>query len=319
MNRDDSVHPHVPGLMIAPVEVRDWPAALAILFATFPVDEQQPRIDSTLVSVSEGRLNLSGLRWGLENGEPVAASLTMEQPDGITLVWPPVVTTAASDPIAVEAALMREVTARLDASSARLGQILLDPAETPDSSVYQAHGFTAITNLDFLVRELSDDLPAATDEADWTAEAFDASRNADRFAALLEASYTGSLDCTVLEGLRNGREALASHRLSGEFRPELWILYRAGETDVAVVLLNEHPEQSAVELVYFGVLPSARGRGYGRKALIHALNVAKQHGGRLVFLAVDSKNSFAIEIYGQLGFSHLSRRQALFRWPGGLA
>lgn len=309
----------VPGLTITPVAIPDWPAALAILFATFPVEEQQPRIDSTLIAVREGRLDLSGLRWALQNDVPVGVSLTMEQPDGITLVWPPVVTTAASDPIAVEAALMSEVTARLDASPARLAQILLDPNEITDASVYHAHGFTTVTDLDFLVRELSEILATEEEIPGWSAETFDDARNADRFVAVIEATYAGSQDCSVLEGLRNGREALASHRLSGEFRPELWILYKIDETDVALVLLNEHPEQSAVELVYFGVTPPARGRGYGRAALIHALNVALAHGSRLVFLAVDARNSFATNIYTQLGFSHLSHRQALFRWPGGLA
>lgn len=309
----------VPGWSITPVEVRDWPVALGLLFATFPVDEQQARIDSTLLAVRDGRLDLSGLRWAVEKDIPVGASLSMEQPDGVTLVWPPVVTTAATDPTAVEHALMTELTARLDASSARLGQILLDPAEITDASVYHQHGFSTVTNLDFLVRELNGTLPEMSAPPDWSTETFDECRNADRFAAVIEATYLGSQDCPVLEGLRTGREALASHRLSGQFCSDLWILYKVAEVDVAVVLLNKHPEQSAVELVYFGVIPDARGRGYGRIALIQALNVAAQHGCQLAFLAVDAKNSCAIEVYAQIGFTHLSRRQALFRWPGGLA
>ncbi len=309
----------VPALTITSVDVHDWPTALGLLFATFPVDEQQPRIDSTLIAVSEGRLDLSGLRWALQNGELVGVSLTMDQPDGVTLVWPPVVTTAAANPVAVESALMSELTARLDQSTARLAQILLDPTEITDRSAYEAHGFTTITDLDFLVRELDGTLPATTIPSGWTAETFDEVTNADGFAAVIEATYSGSQDCTVLEGLRSGREALASHRLSGRFSPDLWILYKVDETDVAVVLLNEHPEQSAVELVYFGVIPSARGRGYGKTALIQALNTATGRGCQLAFLAVDSRNHFATDIYRQIGFSHLSRRQALFRWPGGLA
>lgn len=86
-----------------------------------------------------------------------------------------------------------------------------------------------------------------------------------------------------------------------------------------MVLLNEHPEQSAVELVYFGVAPAARGRGYGQNALIHALNNATAMGRATRLPLVDSQNRFAINVYANLGFSHLSRRQALFRWPGGLA
>lgn len=306
------------GLTITTIDVHDWPQALGFLFATFPEEERQPRIDSTLIAVSEGRLDLSGLRWATQRGEPIGVSLTMDQPDGVTLVWPPVVTTSADNPAAVESALMRELTARLDQSSARLAQILLDPHETTDTALYQAHGFTTQTDLDFLVRTLDGTLPAA-DLVGWQVEHFDEATNRDRFAALIETTYLGSQDCTVLDGLRNGQEALASHRLSGQFQPDLWTLYKVAGTDVAVVLLNEHTEQSAVELVYFGVAPSVRGRGYGQNALIHALNAAATRGGQLAFLAVDAKNTYAINVYGNLGFSHLSRRQALFRWPGGLA
>ena len=176
-----------------------------------------------------------------------------------------------------------------------------------------------MTDLDFLVRELNGTLPEISVPAEWSSESFDEERNADRFAAVIEATYIGSQDCTVLEGLRTGREALASHRLSGQFCSDLWILYKDANVDVAVVLLNRHPDQSAVELVYFGVIPSARGRGYGRTALIQALNTAAAQGSQLAFLAVDAKNACAIDIYAQVGFTHLSRRQALFRWPGGLA
>lgn len=306
-------------LTITTVDVADWPVALGLLFATFPAEEQQPRIDSTLVAVSEGRLDLSGLRWALQDDEPVGTSLTMDQPDGVTLVWPPVVTTNAADPVAVEAALMRELTSRIDQSPARLSQILLDPTEITDRSVYEAHGFTTVADLDFLVRQLDGTLPPAADIVGWESETFDETHNGSRFAAVIEATYSGSQDCTVLDGLRNGQEALASHRLSGRFDPHLWILYKVAGRDVAVVLLNEHPEQSAVELVYFGVVPDARGHGYGQNALIQALNTAAARGGQLTFLAVDARNRFANDIYSMLGFSHLSRRQALFRWPGGLA
>lgn len=304
--------------MITPVDVRDWPAALELLFVTFPAEERQPRIDSTLIAVRDGRLDLSGLRWITDEDGPIAVSLTMDQPDGITLVWPPVIRPEVTNAHAVEAALLRELTARLDQSDSRLSQILLDPTETTDTTVYEAHGFTTRADLDFLVRKLDSTLPAISD-IDWEVEEFCESSNRDRFAALIESTYLGSQDCTVLDGLRNGQEALDSHRLSGQFRPELWTLYKVAGTDVAVVLLNEHPDQSAVELVYFGVAPFARGRGYGQTALIQALNNVAAAGGELAFLAVDSRNHYAIDVYGKVGFSHLSRRQALFRWPGGSA
>jgi ribosomal protein S18 acetylase RimI-like enzyme len=303
---------------ILPVEPSDWPQALTILFARFPEEEQAARLEAALQSVAAGTLRLDGLRWALQRGQPVGAALAMEQPDGITLVWPPIITCGADDAIAVEDALLTELTREMDRSSAKLGQILFDPAEIDDLGPYVAHGFCHETDLFFMARSLHDPLPDV-DLRGLSCEPFDESVNAERFAAALEASYRDSLDCVLLDGLRTGREALASHKLSGRWDAALWRLYQASDGDAAVLLLNDHPDQDAVELVYFGVTPENRGRGYGRALLCEALALAAARGRGVMFAAVDAKNRYANSIYAEAGFVELAPRKALFRYPGGLA
>lgn len=305
-------------LSIESVAVTDWPDALMLLFTPFPAAERQGRVDATLIAVAEGRLNLDGLRWARSAGIPVGIALTMDQPDGVTLVWPPVVAPGVEDPRRVEDELMRELTARLDASSARMAQILLNPEESPDRSLYTAHGFTLQTELDFLVRNL-DELPEGCELGELVAEGYAPGVNDDRFARLLERTYVGSTDCQLLDGLRTGIEALASHRLSGEFAPDRWRLYRVDGHDAGLALWNDHPDQSGVELVYFGVAPEFRGRGYGQRLLSDGLRAAQLRGGSFVFCAVDTGNTYANRLYVEMGFSQLSRRQALFRPAQGLA
>lgn len=305
-------------IVISPVAPADWPAALRILFARFPEDEQSSRREATLRAVEAGKLSLDGLRWAWHNGMPVGAALAMEQPDGITLVWPPIVTCGADDIAVVESALLKEVTQQLDQSPAKLGQILFDPAELTDLASYTEHGFRHSTDLFFVARNLQEPF-ARCELRDLQPEPFDERVNLDRFAALIEATYQDTQDCAWLEGLRTGHEALASHKLSGHWRPELWRMYRVDGVDACGLLLNEHPDQDAVELVYFGVTPRFRGRGYGRILLSEALILAAGCGRSLLFAAVDVENHSANALYAEAGFVELARRTALFRFPGGLA
>src|SRR5262245_35989754 len=87
--------------------------ALRLLFARFPIEEQQPRIEEALRAASRGRLNFKDLLIAKEDALPVGAALSYQQPDGISLVWPPVITCQASNISGVEDALMAQVCRHL--------------------------------------------------------------------------------------------------------------------------------------------------------------------------------------------------------------
>ncbi len=303
-------------------------AALRLLFARFPVEEQAARLRDALLASEQGRLNLEGLLLAMTDELPVGAALVMLQSDGIALVWPPVVSCGAIDEAAVEDALMTEVCRRIDATDARLGQALLSPGDAVEAELLARHGFAHAADLFFLARALqpSDaELSTANSPAELRlagrnvrAETF-RDDNASRFAAVIEQSYRHSLDCTYLKDFRTGAEAIASHKLSGVFDPSSWLLYSLDGRDAGVLLLNEHPDQDAIELVYFGVIPESRGLRLGRQMLLDGVQLAARRGRAAMFLAVDCENRFANAIYAELSFAELARRRVLLRHPHGLA
>ena len=299
--------------------------ALRLLFARFPVEEQAARLSSTLQASEQGRLDLDGLLLATADELPVGAALLMLQPDGIALVWPPVVSCGAVDEVAVEDALMVEVCRRIDAG---LGQSLLSPDDVKEAELLARHGFAHAADLFFLARAFQPS-DAELAAADVLAEPLLAGRsviaetfrddNAPRFADVIEQSYQHSLDCTYLKDFRTGTEALASHQLSGVFDPSSWLLYSVDGRDAGVLLLNEHPDQDAIELVYIGVIPELRGLRLGRRMLREGVRLAAPRGRAAMFLAVDCENRVANAVYSEFSFAELARRRVLLRHPHGLA
>jgi GNAT superfamily N-acetyltransferase len=141
-----------------------------------------------------------------------------------------------------------------------------------------------------------------------TWRAFDPSREAE-FRALLQATYASSLDMPELEGVRSLDDIIEGHRAAGRFIPGRWQLGQIpGHPEIAVVLLlSDVSDRDAWEVVYLGLTPAARGRGLGRAAIAHALELARCHVSRLE-LAVDVRNLPATRLYETTGFVPFDRR-----------
>jgi len=286
--------------------------ALRILFANFPADEQESRLQETLSAVERGSLSLDQLWLAEQAGQAVGAALVMAQADGVSLVWPPVIVTPL-DTIVIRRALMTQLCRALDQPDVKFGQCLLTPEEAVDAGWLADFGFHCAAELFFLARTLEEPLSADEIPDQPTVETYDESANHARFAQLVEHTYRGSLDCPELNGTRTGDDALAGHRLSGAFQPRGWRLYQLNGQDAAVLLLNEHPDQDAVELTYFGVAPEFRGLGLGARLLSDAISVSRAWNRAVIFLAVDAGNTFANELYAQAGFQEVARRAVWLR------
>jgi len=76
-----------------------------------------------------------------------------------------------------------------------------------------------------------------------------------------------------------------------------------------VLLLCEMPEWAAWDVAYVGVVPEARGRGYGREIMHQALAVARADGVARLTLSVDVRNDPAWRLYTDLGFRPHDRRE----------
>lgn len=298
---------------VRPARSDEWEAALTLQFSGFDQGRRAETLAEALAGAAHGTLDLSGLLIAERDGQIGAVALVTLLPDRVGVTWP-----AASrlvDPAVRAGALAAVLGGVIDVFEREKvvwGQCLADCSEHWDTAALLTAGFQSGGTLSFLARGLSD-LPEEPEEPALRWEEYDPGRNAARFARTLEETYRGSIDCPLINGLRSGAEALASHRLSGEFTPCWWRLYQHGGQDAGILLLGDHPDQDAVELVYVGVSPSARGAGLGGRLVREGLRLARERGRSALFLAVDERNSFAVRVYEGLDFVQLARRE-LYLW-----
>jgi ribosomal protein S18 acetylase RimI-like enzyme len=134
-----------------------------------------------------------------------------------------------------------------------------------------------------------------------------------RLARVVESTYSDTMDCPELNGLRDTRDVLDGYRHANQFRPDCWWFVLHRKEDIGCLLLAEHAEHNQIELVYMGLVPWVRGHGWGRILVRHAQWMCRQLGRARVVLAVDSRNEPALEIYSSAGFLICDQRQLLIK------
>ncbi len=318
-------------VMPCPAELR--PAALEVLYRRMPASLRGHLIAEVLADAQAGDLDLSGL-WvvRIRSGRIVGAMMTQALAGKVAAVWPPEVRPSwRRAPLA--AALVKAALESLSDRGYRLAQAALDESAGPQAARDLARGgMPHITELLYLERKTAAPLPwseserghdrreaPATAAPDFTWRPYTPAI-ADEFRAALQATYEGSLDMPELEGTRSLEDILTGHQAAGLFVPARWQLgILPGEPDSgAVLLLNEAPGREAWEVIYLGLTPAARGRGLGRAVIRHALALAGRAGAPVLELAVDLRNTPAVRLYRQTGFTPRDRRSvhlAVLRGP----
>ena len=206
--------------------------------------------------------------------------------------------------------LITAVCGHLRAAGVELAQSLLDPESRDVAGTMAAAGFSTLADLVYLRREASAGaVPTVGLPAGGELVPFDESL-ADRFSAVILESYEQSLDCPALNGRRGMGDVLEGHRAAGEFAPDLWSLLTVGGRDAGVLLLNRLAGGEGLELVYTGLAPWARGRGWADALIRLALHHAADEPGRRIVLAVDGQNAPALRLYHRHGFRDLHRKVA---------
>mgnify|MGYP002622903306 CR=1 FL=1 len=308
--------PENPG----PISIRFAPPdalqpALGLFFRDLPTSQRADRIAETLSDTDDGELELARLLI-VEATEGIeGVSLVMLQTDGSAFVWAPV--TRAIDRrrhIEIADALLSQVRDVCLTENCWLGQALLDDSQQQELADLVRNGFPELARLRFLQRSVRENAPTRS-EPNLTAVPFTDDSARERFARIIERTYLDSLDCPELHRLRTGEEALASHALSGALVPSMWNVYSLDGKDVGLVLLGDHPDENACELVYMGLVTEARGRGLGEVLLGDAISRVQKHARETLFLAVDDRNIYAKALYDRCGFIEVSRKVAC-AWLG---
>jgi mycothiol synthase len=184
-------------------------------------------------------------------------------------------------------------------------QILLAPhADDSARPDLRKLGFRFITKLELMMRPIS--------SADATVPAvrlklFPCKPDCEIFALAVLATYEGSLDVPELNGTRSADEILASFGVGSPLDlPGMWIA--TSENDALGVLALCSRDGREFDLAYMGIVPAARGLGFGTELARIAICVAAHRGATVLHLSVDGRNHSARRIYAQLGFEVHDRR-----------
>lgn len=309
-------------LRIEPATGERTQPALELLYSEWPADARAQRIAEIQQEIEDEDFDPQDLLVAEIDDWLVGVQLTILRDDDVGMVWPPVVDDSLlkrmSGPAGevIEDELLAEAVQQLDAAGAWIGQALLEPHQTRAHAAMQRNGFDRLTELRFFDRPLTGNLSwweKRTKPSPLSYEPYRRSRNRLTFVNVLEATYRGSLDCPEFNGVRDGEQSLKNHEAAGSFNPDMWRLYRRDGADVGILLMAERPDQQAWEVLYLGVIESARGSGIGRAMLLDALDAARDANVERVLIVADVRNVPAVSLYESLGFQPVATRVAFVR------
>jgi ribosomal protein S18 acetylase RimI-like enzyme len=301
-------------LTIATARPAQRTAALSLVFQHMPDAERAGRVANALQLIERGEVNSEGLFVAESRGQVLGAVICMPAPGASGLVWPP---QAIEGPKRqeIEDRILSHAAGWLRRGGAKLAQALLIKEELHLAPPLERNGFGHITSLWYMRHALeltADLLPAER----LTYRTYPADR--EGFHTTLLRTYVDSQDCPEVTGIRTIDEIIAGHRAQGNHRPERWWLALDRNNPVGVLLLTEMPDWSSWDVSYVGVVPEARGRGFGRELVRKAIVEARVGGAAQLTLSVDARNGPAWNLYRRLGFEAYDQREVfLALWPAG--
>ncbi len=134
--------------------------------------------------------------------------------------------------------------------------------------------------------------------------------NHDVLARFIDETFAGTLDCPALNGRRTPAEVLDGF-LDGRQLSDVnlhWELLAVDQAPVGCLLMQAY-ESDLMELVYMGLVPTARGRGLGKAMVARAIANAQRRACSNLVVAVDRDNWPARNVYLDWGFQPHQRLQ----------
>lgn len=217
----------------------------------------------------------------------------------------------------------RESTARLlfDAIYAhlaklgfRLVQVMLNPARR-EPGLLRLGGLRPLTEVHYVVSELTEmHDPSGSPPEGWTSadcriEFLACGCERSRFRRVMEATFVGSFDCVGLEVAPDMLDLLLERGRSCPVESDHPFIVRCKDRDIGCVLLIDHPRHDLLELMYMGLTPDLRGKGFGAEILRRTIRFAKHAGRTRLAAAVDRANQPALQAYMAAGFRTWRRRR----------
>jgi ribosomal protein S18 acetylase RimI-like enzyme len=210
------------------------------------------------------------------------------------------------------ARLVETICHHFGASGTHLAQVLLESHAPSARKFFGELSFNEIAELIYLQGTVPKNASAPDLPEHMRLVQYSAAQHRP-FADAISQTYRDSLDCPVLSGMRDIDDVIAGHQATGEFDPTGWQLLMQDDRPMGVVLLARIPQTDAVELVYLGLCPEARGKGLGNLLMRQIFFLIHQNHGRRLSLAVDASNAPALKLYFRFGMRQVATRWAMIR------
>jgi ribosomal protein S18 acetylase RimI-like enzyme len=248
--------------------------------------------------------------WGLfHEGNLAGAVLVQIQPGRSAMVWPPRI--IDGQPRQAAAQLLEAGLRALGQADLGIAQALLPTDAGGDADMIRAAGFRHVSDLLYLVcpaHGFPDVQPSSM--LQFSPIGADHER---RFAALVEATYEGTLDCPAVNGLRSMEDVLQGYRATGKYDPAWWlVVHRQGEA-IGCLIVSDYPQYDTCELIYMGLVPAARRQGFGAAITGQAMWLAATARRQRLVVAVDAANTPAVKMYAAAGFQAWDRKSVFLR------
>ena len=303
----DSTTLEYPPIVHVPAQQRE--DAIALILCRLPADDRADQMEVLSSAIGSGEGRSSGLLGAYRNGRLVGAVFSQVQPGKTAAVWPP--RAVPGEPRITSEKLLEAACDFLENQDICIAQALIATDSAFDKVLLRSGGFEPLAELLYLV-SLQEDFPDAPPSGPLRFEPYNADDH-DRLVRIIEATYEQTLDCPRLGGVRRIEDVLAGYRCVGSFDPENWLTVRHCGNDVGCLLLADHPGYDNIELLYMGVVASARRNGWGMDITRHAQWIAAEATRQRLVLAVDAANSPAIDMYTTVGFQTWDRRSVYMR------
>ncbi|MCA9235009.1 MAG: GNAT family N-acetyltransferase [Planctomycetales bacterium] len=248
--------------------------------------------------------DFAGLFVAVEETQVAAAAWVQPLTGNMAAVWPP----DGANPHAT--AVLARAAQFVDDRGFGVAQAIVGLADAPTGAALVAAGFPQLAELAYLFAEAT---PQSDDGGAALTFRGRAGDDPQRLGALLKRTYVASRDVPALEGARDMADVLASYRAQGEHLAAHWYRIECDGVDAAALLLAAHADCGNWELVYVGVAPEFRGRGWGVQIVRRALALAAAGGAERLVLAVDADNEPAQAMYAAAGFAQWDRRRVYAR------
>jgi ribosomal protein S18 acetylase RimI-like enzyme len=299
-----------PAVVMEPARREELAAAFRLLFRHLDENDRETRVANAMKMLRDKELQATGMLVARADKELRGALFYQPVAGASGLIWPP---QTRPEPMAeVEDQLVSCACRRLAEQGAKLVQSLLSSEESSLGASLERNGFSHITQLRYLRHDLQFS-PRLFQSPEALSYQSYASCAAEQFHQTLLRTYEATLDCPEVNDVRKIEEIIAGHKSQGRYNPESWWQASHQDQPVGVLLLAEVPDLKSWDLLYLGVTPEARGKGFGRELARKALWEARAAEAPQLTLSVDARNQPALNLYESVGFEPYDQREVFLR------